>query len=422
MKKILLFFTLISIFFPIFAFESFDVTSQPYIPLSTNSKGMGNTYLSYPDLINTIQHVPSALSNHQLLLSIPSVTVSINNLQAIFSNPNSAKKLEDFLHGNSNRLVDLAYPIISNLGRGNNKIASVDSNIGISLNGIGISFDLQANIHSKTPSRSFIDTNLIPEINSAISIGYGYRIFTSQRVSFDIGASMSFVYKAYLTQQNATKVVAFLDNPEGIHMLLENEPLISGWALPFNLSISCNLLHLKSKITAALNNINGHFQMKTFPGLSKLNHKTIENEIKFKINTPIQLDIGYGIKKPISNNIVACLMIDFKDIFNLFPNDSILAHTNVGLELQLFKMIKTRIGISKGYYSIGAELNFHFFTIEAAYYLEEYGEKLSDKPVDTFSIRVTLIGDLFNKKTDYDTTFKPIGLFATLDSLIRNEP
>jgi hypothetical protein len=67
-----------------------------------------------------------------------------------------------------------------------------------------------------------------------------------------------------------------------------------------------------------------------------------------------------------------------------------MTHLKAGAEVKLFSMLDVRAGLNQGYITIGAGVDLFVIRLEAAYYRQEFGVQLDDKPVDALTIRANI--------------------------------
>ena len=56
----------------------------------------------------------------------------------------------------------------------------------------------------------------------------------------------------------------------------------------------------------------------------------------------------------------------------------------------MFDILTVKAGVNRGFMSVGAGIWTPVLSIDASYGWQEFGEELGDKPVDSFTIKVTL--------------------------------
>ena len=86
------------------------------------------------------------------------------------------------------------------------------------------------------------------------------------------------------------------------------------------------------------------------------------------------MNVSLGISPSYYNTVKSDIMIDFVDLFFLNSNDkSILKRINIGAEVLFIDTYALRVGIHQGYPTVGAGLNFKYFSFNYAFYTEELG-------------------------------------------------
>ena len=119
--------------------------------------------------------------------------------------------------------------------------------------------------------------------------------------------------------------------------------------------------------------------------------------VRFELKTPWTLNFGvaFAPKMKVIQPVVTADLVDMLEMCQTFNKDTfraedLLLHLNLGAELGLFNMIKARIGINRGYMSVGACVRLLLAEVDLSYGWQEFGAEIGDKPVDSFTVKVVL--------------------------------
>ena len=374
---------------------------------------MGASGIASPTKLDSFYANPANLAiKRGFGIAVPSINLTLYNLQRLIADPEAMEivnKIADKSASDEDK-INLATKYLNNLGSGRNAIAKIDTGIGIQLGSFGLGTNLQVKLHSLNKGSSLASISIIPEVNVAQTLALGLKIIDSNAISLSLGASVHGVYKAYFMGIGGNTAISFINHSDEIkETLLWNTPVMGGWALPVDAGVTVGFADDAILLSATASNINGTYHMQSFAGAGYLINSFSEGAIpdqpeadpgesvKFDINTPWQLNFGFAFAPDWSliRPTVTADLVDMLDMIRNFNKETfrasdLLLHLNAGVELELLKIVSARVGINRGYMSVGAGLNLFAARIDLAYGWQEFGAELGDKPVDSFSVKFTL--------------------------------
>jgi hypothetical protein len=116
----------------------------------------------------------------------------------------------------------------------------------------------------------------------------------------------------------------------------------------------------------------------------------------FTIDSEWTLDTGLTWEPNIGSLIRPIIAVDVLDVLALSGKtgddltNALLSQVRFGASARLLSLFDFRYGLNQGYQSIGVGFDLLIFHIDAAYYTQEYGSSIGDKPIDALSLRFSL--------------------------------
>ncbi len=390
----------------------YSAVGKAFSPISTRSMGMGGSGIAVAGRSDSFFMNPAALASRRFQLSLPSLGVTVYNPQAILK----SGLIDDLqaARADQNKYMDAAQKYLGIIsGKGFNEVLTTDLAMSLTAGGFGLGIQAQEKVHSYSPDGKTTSTQLLAEVNAAATLGFGFRInIVRDKFSIDLGVAARFDYRAYNSAISADNVITtFLgsgNTTAAKDKLLKETPLMAGWAIPVDVGISFNM-PVGFTVSVVARNINGTFHMNAYPGISNWTNELFKkpftsdgqvgtgDKVAFEVKTPWSLDAGIGWAPTfgnVGNFIRPTIAMDVVDIIGLakgdFNTEKLLTHLNMGAELRLLSILDVRAGLNQGYISIGAGVDLWALRIEAAYYRQEFGVQLGDKPVDALTIRANI--------------------------------
>ena len=392
-------------------YPELDLAFQPTMP---KYDAMGQSGLAVPTKLDSFYTNPANLAvKRGLAFTVPSVSLTVYNLQKLIADEEAMEivnKIVDKTAEDEDK-INLATKYLNNLGSGKNAIAKIDFGTGVQLGSLGLGTNVQVKIHTLNKGSSLASIYLIPEVNVAETLGLGLKIIDTNALSLSLGASVHGVYKAYFKAIGGNKALDFVNNSDKIaETLLWDTPVMGGWALPVDAGVTLGLADDSFLICATANNLNGTYHMQSFAGagylVNSLQEGTIEvpegyenpgESVRFDVETPWELNFGVAFSpnwKLLRPTVTADLvdMLEMCQNFNkdTFRAEDLLLHLNLGAEVELLKIVSARVGINRGYMSVGACVRLLLAEVDLSYGWQEFGAEIGDKPVDSFTVKVVL--------------------------------
>lgn len=423
MKKVFLALILIVTCFSfVFADETavdpitYDYIDFAYQPTLSRYNSMGQSGLAAAGRLDSFYTNPATLAQKRFGLSIPTLSVTLYNLQKLVSNEDAMEKFNKIVEGEASNddYMSLAETVIKNLGQGYGTLATIDGGVGLSLGLFGAGTNFQVKLHSYANGSSNVtNIKIIPELNVAQTLAFGVNIIKTNALKLQVGVAGHFVYKAYFQDISASTMTDYLsedaDQEKIMKQLIWDTPVMGGYAIPIDVGVTLSLANDSIRFSATANNLNGVYKMKSYAGFGQMVNTLAQKEViekpsdvennktsvDFEVSTPWTLNFGFAFAPDIIfHPVITADLVDMVEMVKNFSSDSfrasdLLLHLNAGAEITL-AVVNIRAGINRGYMSVGAGFGILGIRIDATYGWQEFGEELGDKPVDSFTIRFNL--------------------------------
>jgi len=423
MKKVFLALILIVTCFSfVFADETavdpitYDYIDFAYQPTLSRYNSMGQSGLAAAGRLDSFYTNPATLAQKRFGLSIPTLSVTLYNLQKLVSNEDAMEKFNKIVEGEASDddYMSLAETVIKNLGQGYGTLATIDGGVGLSLGLFGVGTNFQVKLHSYANGSSNVtNIKIIPELNVAQTLAFGVNIIKTNALKLQVGVAGHFVYKAYFNEISASTMTDYLsedaDQEKIMKQLIWDTPVMGGYAIPIDVGVTLSLANDSIRFSATANNLNGVYKMKSYAGFGQMVNTLAQKEViekpsdvennktsvDFEVSTPWTLNFGFAFAPDIIfHPVITADLVDMVEMVKNFSSDSfrasdLLLHLNAGAEITL-AVVNIRAGINRGYMSVGAGFGILGIRIDATYGWQEFGEEIGDKPVDSFTIRFNL--------------------------------
>jgi len=391
--------------------EGYRLVAEPFAGTSVRLQGMGGAGLGVKGYHDSFNFNPANLAGSGFKLSLPSVTVTAFNPKKILE----SGAIDEFEKDTEAGMISGAQKLLGTIGRRYGDFLTTDLSTTFTLGGFGLSVQAQERLMTYKPGADLTGTNLIAQITTAATLGFGLNIKAVPRIlDIDLGVSVQGVYKAYLEALSASTIVDMIDEDDGavdpVTKLLNQTPLMAGWALPISVGANFNFPYGLSLSTVA-RNINGNYTMNTYASANDWAEGILGNRLTddpandpaileedWTIEVPWSLDFGFTWAPTFLGNLLQPIIaIDVVDVMAMGGKKgedltrAFFEQTRLGASVRVLSLLDFRYGINMGYQSIGVGFDLLVFHIDAAYYTREYGTSIGDKPIDALSLRFSLI-------------------------------
>ncbi len=383
--------------------DTYKQAGEPFVGTSVRLLGMGGAGLGVRGYHDSFLINPANLAKSGFMFSFPSVTVTAYNSKAILESD-----LIDAIGEEDYDLAATEFLSLFDIGYGD--VLTTDVSTVLTIGSFGLALEMQERLMSYQADNGSSSLNLIAQVTTAATAGLGFRIgIVPDKISIDLGVTAKAVYKGYYEAIDSELAISLIDGSEEIDTILLNDtPIIAGYALPISAGINVNF-PAGLTLSVAAKNFNGNYQMTTYQSINDWSVEVLGNEIgedtstdseftseEFEIVSDWRLDAGLTWVPDIGSLVRPVLAVDVVDITSMggLQGDDLkrafFEQTRLGASVRLLSILDVRGGISQGYKSIGAGFDLLIFHIDAAYYVQEYGASIGDKPIDALSLKFSL--------------------------------
>lgn len=389
-----------------------DKIDFSFHPTLARYEGMGQSGIANTSRMDGFFANPSMLGvKNGFAMSIVDFSATLYNLQVTISDPEAMQDFNDMIKGDQDAALAFATTYLENLGYGRNMIAKFDFGMALKIGVFGAGTNVQVKLHALNAGTSVASQSIIPELNVAQTLALGLKFVDTDAFSFSAGVSVHGVYKIYFKGIGGNKILDMISgSSESDRVLLWDTPVMAGIGLPLDVGVTFGFFKDQLTLAATAENLNGTYHMKSYSGAgylaNSLRPDTVpvpsdvppaRDSVAFDVVTPWTLNIGVAFAPQISV-IQPVLTADLIDTLGLFKSmgdgsfraSDLLLHLNVGAELGLFNFLKARVGINRGYLSVGTGIWLPIAQIDVSYGWQEFGVEIGDKRVDSLTVRVRL--------------------------------
>lgn len=350
---------------------------------SVRLQGMGGAGIVVVEGADAVFSNPAGLAQKGFDLTVPYVSITLYNPLNIYK----SGLIDAVIDGSD--YVSTAMDFLDGLGV-YNKLLRVDAGFSLKVMGLGLGVAVQDTVLTYSLG-STVSSSVIDQLIVKATAGYGFRIKLPLKFSIDLGASVSLNYLAYTEAVGASEI---LNNYEEIlDYLASGLPIMTGYSIPFTAGLKINMPFALS-IGAVLSDIHGDYSMRAYEGYEPLLEDIMALDLfgdgEFSIDTDMNLTLGFAWA-PGWRTVKPSVVVDVVDFLGLLDESittrGLLGHLRIGAELRLLTIVTLRAGIREGYVTIGAGIDLRLFSVDVAYFNEEYGTTYGSKPVDGLSVR-----------------------------------
>ncbi|MGE4584396.1 MAG: hypothetical protein AB7C91_07100 [Sphaerochaeta sp.] len=387
----------------------YQQVGESFVGTSVRVLGMGGAGLGVRGYYDSFLMNPANLAKSGFKFSFPAVTVTAYNPKAILE----SGAIDDFQEGTDSSMVSGAQKFLGTIKLGYGDVLTTDVSTTVTLGSLGLAVQAQERLMSYKEGADSLTTNLIAQVTTAATAGLGFRInIIPGSISIDLGVSAQAVYKAYYKAQTVSSIINMMqDNTTDPGTKFLNEtPLIAGYALPISAGVNVNL-PVGLTVSMVAKNLNGNYTMSTFDSVNDWAEEVLGERLtndadtdsssapidaNWKIEVPWRMDAGLTWAPDIGSLIRPVVAVDVPDVMQMSGlqgedlKRAFFEQTRLGLSARLLSLFDFRFGLNQGYKSLGVGFDLLVFHIDAAYYTQEYGASLGDKPIDALSLRFSL--------------------------------
>ncbi len=386
-----------------YTYPDFFRENISFIPTSVRTEGMGGAGVSTSTGLDSLYMNPANLAHGRFSLYLPAISLTVFNAKNIVD----SGMIQDIIDGNAG--VSTGGKFLDTIEATKGDLLTTDVAFGFAGGGFGLGLNVQEQLHNTDTGT---DTNVILEVNASASIGLGINLnFIDDILSVDIGATARPTYKAFTQPIGASGMItdAFEGGDDFVNAFLAGNQLSAGYAIPIDVGVNVNL-PIGLSLSGVMRNLNATYTFKDYSEagswvnemLLLVSQETIYTDedpagtisAEREVVIPYTLDLGFGWALDLGA-IKPTIAVDLVDAINLFEeiktdDQAIWNHLRAGAEVKLLSMIDARVGVNKGYISIGAGFDLLILHVDAAYYWREAGLNIGDRPVDALSVRFNL--------------------------------
>jgi len=390
--------------------DGYKLAGEPFIGTSVRLQGMGGAGLGVKGYHDSFNFNPANLAGSGFKLSLPSVTVTAHNVQAILA----SGAIDGFEDGSEEGMAQGALDLLGTIEKGYGDLLTTDLSTTFTLGGFGLSVQAQERLMTYNSKGKLTQSRLIAQMTTAATLGFGMNIKAVPNVlDIDVGVSAQAVYKVYTKAVGATDVLKMFDPDSGLdpeEFLFGGIPLMAGWAIPISIGANFNF-PFGLRLSAVARNINGNYTMATYASVNDWAEEILStrfgdvatddpslSESEWSIEVPWSMDFGFTWAPTFLGNLLQpTVAIDVVDVMAMGGKKgddltrAFFEQTRLGASVRVLSLLDFRYGINMGYQSIGVGFDLLVFHIDAAYYTREYGKSIGKKPIDAFSLRFSLI-------------------------------
>lgn len=400
MKRFITFFIVLIILFNVFAVED---NNQCFKSGVNNLRFNPITSMNSSDLSYLLFDNPSELSESRNRFNFPAVAIQVNHVSTLLTqltNDDVMSVIQSFINKEEldyGKLIDAGYSILENYPGGITDLFKIDLATGFQKENLAISLNVEAGLTSETVDSGaslgkIISFSLMPHVTSALSVGYGRTICENEVFTINAGISLHGIQRLVTEKIDVIKGAEIVSLEKmDLNSILKSFKSDADFALTSDLSLSIGLTDKPFRFDFNLHNMPGTYKVKCYDSIfDMLNYESNGN--KYSVYTPTTLSAYF---------VVDFIPLNFWDgriklylrsgIDGFGPNNSDLRQLlDTKVCLNLFNTVECVVRNKAGYHQYGLSLNYHENRIDLLYGWHEEGKYLGDKPVDTFTLKMSL--------------------------------
>ena len=242
-----------------------NALTSPFIKTSARVMAMGGAGLAVQNNADSLYLNPASLGAKGLVFNIPNVAVTLYNIKS-YNDDGLLDSIIDDPSGffDSDEIIDNALDFINSkaFSFGRNKLATIDAGVGFKAGRFALALDTQVNLNVYNKTGDPQNSEIIPQVDVALTTGLGLRFFRDNAINFDVGFSLGLNLRAFTESISFSTLADAAD--AGIDSLMTNHMTAIGWALPLSLGVNVNFPFgfTISAVASNINIINGGYNYK----------------------------------------------------------------------------------------------------------------------------------------------------------------
>lgn len=418
--------------------DAYKMALKPYEGISSHRAAMGSAGLGVTGFYDSFLYNPANISQDGFKLLLPTLHLTINNVQRLVSPTDSSGNAKDGIielvkqyqqattDDEKNQATGaLANLFLDSLNYGYGEVLSTNVRTGLKFRNLAINLDVQDKLLSYNPGADMTTTSVIDQADISASVTIGGTIpIVEDKLSIDLGASVAFNYRAYSSVIDSDAILGLVSDMQSGNdvstTLMTKIPLAAGYAIPVTVGANLNM-PIGFTLSAVGRNFNGNYDYVVYNNVNSfLKYDSILKGItgnqnydsavepveasKYSQNSDWALDLGLTWQPEFMSFIKPVIAFDVKNCYGLISDaiagekpsseltSDLLSSLNVGAQITLLNFLDVRAGLSQGYKSVGVGLDIPVLLhMDVAYYWREYGEILGQSPSDALSIRFSVL-------------------------------
>jgi hypothetical protein len=332
-----------------------------------------------------------------LKIQVPYLSASSYNVSNALKDKGVAEALSGITRFQWNKQNWVTYMLGLVMASGNNygEVFAADLGLGAQIGKLAFGFNVNAAVHSMpgldaegNPGNgsSPISNGYVPEVDYALTVAYGMRVFDSERLTIDAGAAVRFAEKLYLLQLNTTEISHLIDGSKDFNSLAAR----GGFAFPVDLGVTFGFLGGRLNFDVTATNLNGYYYMANYENITKAATFSGGTD-RYTLYTPFSLNAGVTYT-PGFKYVNPTVYAKFADIVSFYKDDDATPpeFIDLGVKLSIMDIVTLRASYRYGYPEFAVGAQFHGNMIELSYGFEEAGAKYGEKPIDKLTFRMKL--------------------------------
>ncbi len=326
---------------------------------------------------------PAELADNKFIIDFPEVAVSFNNLASVLTDDIC---LEAIPEGDYLSPVMRYFTFMGNGTAATNEFMKIDLGFGSQIGGFAFRGDAKFGFetYNERGYASFPSMAIIPDIDVALSLGYGMRVFGTDAMNISAGLSIHPTLRAFTEEISVSNAIDNIDNFEELF----KDCLFVGFALPIDFSVNVSLFDNQFKVYGQANNINGQYRYVSGDAetIQERLKDVLSSNDKFKAGH-FMLDLGCTFQPKNWKIVSPVVYAELGDVYDFvatsikekdFNFRESLTHLNCGAYVEILDMLQLGFDYKDGYRHLSAGIGFNDIKVQAFYGASVYNNNVAD--------------------------------------------